>query len=157
MIGERAKLVVGFMFCGCYVLLVQKQKPVWQKDLWNGVGGKVEPNEAPIQAIVREVKEEAGLDTQPATWMHFASEIGRDYHLFCYRAIASAPSGDLLPPSVPKVNDADEPLRWVKTDTLYGYHKIGNLNWLIPLALDWRRHFPVEMQVYDDIRTMAQW
>lgn len=44
------------------VLLILKDKPDWQKGRLNLVGGKVEDNESPMQAAVRELKEEAGLD-----------------------------------------------------------------------------------------------
>lgn len=44
--------VLGFMFSNLMnnVVLLQKQKPNWQKGLWNGVGGKVESGEEPIDA-----------------------------------------------------------------------------------------------------------
>jgi 8-oxo-dGTP diphosphatase len=31
------------------------------RDIWNGVGGKVEDNESPEECVIREVKEETGL------------------------------------------------------------------------------------------------
>ena len=44
------------------VLVVYKQKPAWQKNRYNLVGGKVEEGETPEQAAIRELKEETGLD-----------------------------------------------------------------------------------------------
>ena len=44
------------------VLLVLKDKPEFQKGRLNLVGGKVEANEAPYDAAIRELKEETGLD-----------------------------------------------------------------------------------------------
>ena len=34
--------VVGFYFAQGQVMLIQKDRPVWQKGKWNGVGGKID-------------------------------------------------------------------------------------------------------------------
>ena len=44
------------------VLLVRKDRPKWQKGRYNLVGGKIEKGETPIEAAVRELKEETGLE-----------------------------------------------------------------------------------------------
>jgi len=66
-LAQRKKYVVGFMFDPTLskVVLIRKQKPEWQQGLLNGVGGKVGDNiigETPEQAIVREFKEETGVE-----------------------------------------------------------------------------------------------
>lgn len=48
------------------VLLVLKDRPDWMKGRLNLVGGKIEAGETPIQAALRELKEESGLDA----WDH---------------------------------------------------------------------------------------
>lgn len=45
-----------------HVLLVLKNKPGWQKGRYNLVGGKIEKGETPIEAAIRELKEESGLE-----------------------------------------------------------------------------------------------
>jgi 8-oxo-dGTP pyrophosphatase MutT (NUDIX family) len=45
------------------VLLVLKDKPEWQKGKLNLPGGKVEDDESPLKAAVRELKEETGYDS----------------------------------------------------------------------------------------------
>src|SRR5258706_10631348 len=53
--------VVGFLFDDeGNVALIRKTKPLWQKGLLNGVGGKIEPGEEPIKAMRREFLEETG-------------------------------------------------------------------------------------------------
>jgi 8-oxo-dGTP pyrophosphatase MutT (NUDIX family) len=44
------------------VLLILKDRPEWQKGKFNLPGGKMEEGETPIEAAVRELKEEAGLE-----------------------------------------------------------------------------------------------
>ena len=54
---------VGFMFNPEMdsVVLIRKKRPKWQKGRLNGVGGRIEDNEAPIEAMRREFKEETGV------------------------------------------------------------------------------------------------
>ncbi len=49
-----------FVVCNNRVLLRKHDK----YHLWLGVGGHIEPDEDPVQAAVREVKEEVGLDVR---------------------------------------------------------------------------------------------
>lgn len=52
------------------VLLIEKDRPSWQKDRYNLPGGKIEPGETPEAAAVRELEEEAGIKPcLPATLM----------------------------------------------------------------------------------------
>lgn len=52
------------------VLLIEKQRPEWQKGRLNGVGGKIEPGEADSSAMIREFAEETGLMTYGFQWKH---------------------------------------------------------------------------------------
>lgn len=65
--------VLGFMLSPDHsqVLLIQKTKPEWQKGKLNGIGGRVEPSEQPFDAMVREFREETGLETTREQWTHF--------------------------------------------------------------------------------------
>lgn len=57
------RYVVGFAFSSgmSNVLLIRKKSPRWQKGLLNGIGGKIEKGESPLDAMRRECKEETGL------------------------------------------------------------------------------------------------
>jgi 8-oxo-dGTP diphosphatase len=76
------------------VLLLKRRRPPNQ-GLWNGVGGHVEPGEAPLAACLREVREETGYRLETArfagilTWRGFEIPAGGLY-LFT----AAAPAGD---------------------------------------------------------------
>ncbi|MTT30522.1 NUDIX domain-containing protein [Terrilactibacillus sp. BCM23-1] len=44
------------------IFMLNRQKSPWQ-GCWNGVGGKLEEGETPIQSVKREIKEETGIDS----------------------------------------------------------------------------------------------
>ena len=54
--------VLGIVTKGNKVLLLRKNNPDWQKGLYNGVGGKVNLDETPLEAIIRECQKEVGLE-----------------------------------------------------------------------------------------------
>ncbi len=57
------KYVVGLIFDNKNrVLLIKKLRPEEHKGKYNGVGGKVEKGETFIEAMIREAKEECGLE-----------------------------------------------------------------------------------------------
>lgn len=57
------RYVLGFAFSrlAVNVVLIQKNKPEWQRDRLNGIGGKIENGEQAIDAMRREFFEETGL------------------------------------------------------------------------------------------------
>lgn len=54
------------------VLLIRKLKPEWQYGKMNGIGGKIEPGETPVQAAVREIEEKIGIQVPETRLMYFA-------------------------------------------------------------------------------------
>jgi 8-oxo-dGTP diphosphatase len=67
------------------VVLIRKNKPAFMAGKWNGLGGKVEPEETPDQTMVREFKEESGLLIE--SWTHFNRLVGPSYSIDCYYAV----------------------------------------------------------------------
>lgn len=67
---KRYSFVLGFMFNPSrdLVLLIEKDRPAWQAGKLNGVGGKLEDGEDPMVAMVREFREETGIETSPEAW-----------------------------------------------------------------------------------------
>lgn len=132
---------VGFLFDkpGLAVLLLRKTRPEWQAGKLNGVGGKLEPGESPLDCMVREGAEEAGLDG--VEWTEFCTissarvydpeyQDGWRVHFFyCFDTVAFRLAGPLT----------DEPIERWPTDTIYNAPVIPNLRWLIPMALSFRR------------------
>lgn len=54
------------------ILLLNRDKPSWM-GAWNGVGGKLEPNETPLASVKREVLEETGLVPNNFTFKGFVT------------------------------------------------------------------------------------
>lgn len=150
MTEELGRYVVGFMFSNGHVLLVQKTKPDWQRGYWNGVGGRVELGETPLDAVAREFQEETLIDTSPGEWRGICQERGPGclVHFYAARRIVAPPVG--------RANDMGEPLMWRRVDDLPAVQVVGNLRWLIPMALDWRNPKAV-IGVVADIKERATW
>jgi 8-oxo-dGTP diphosphatase len=81
---------------GDRVLLIEKQRGVGDGKV-NGPGGKLEPGETPRECVVREVREEVGVDVAP--WkvgeLHFT--FGDDPFMFVHVYRADDPSGEPEP------------------------------------------------------------
>ena len=70
-------VVVALVQDGGRVLMVQESKPR-VAGTWNLPGGRVEPGEAVVDAAVREVREEAGLDVE-LTGLLFVDQVLSDH------------------------------------------------------------------------------
>ena len=65
------------------VLLAKRPEGKSLAGLWEFPGGKVEPSERPEQALIRELKEELGIDVEASCLapLTFASHAYEDFHL----------------------------------------------------------------------------
>ena len=122
--------VAGFMFDRVTkeVALIRKKKPEWQAGKLNAIGGKFEPGESLIAAMVREFKEETGCITTEHQWRHFSALISPTWcvHFF-------ATFGDLYSLTSPEEEKIE--IHEIATITMRS-DLIGNVPWLIALALD---------------------
>lgn len=125
--------VVGFLFNPekTRVAMVYKHKPEWQRGLFNGIGGKIEPGETPAAAMLREFHEEAGVYV---TWKSATILKGIDFEVHVFTATSNA------------IDDAHtierEEIVTVDPRALPG-NVIPNLKWLIPMLLDPDVEMPV--------------
>lgn len=80
--------VLGFAFDthGEHLVLIRKARPIWQAGRLNGVGGKVEPGESNILAMVREFREETGVATQDSQWAPLGVLQGDHFRVWLYSA-----------------------------------------------------------------------
>jgi 8-oxo-dGTP diphosphatase len=123
----KKEYVAGFLFDPDTqkVALVTKAKPQWQAGKLNGIGGKIEPNEDPETAMVREFLEETGALVEG--WRLFCDLRGNDWRVFMYTVKKSGVSLATM---------EEEAIDWWPVSDLPNFNCITNLRWLIPLALD---------------------
>lgn len=117
--------VCGFAFDRTeHVVLIKKQRPAWQSELMNGIGGKVEVGESPLSAMVREFTEETG--TVCEEWSLYANIVFPTSKIYFYRAFLEDLQG------MRTVTDEEiivAPLIDIKSSEC-----VANLFWLLPLA-----------------------
>lgn len=122
--GKRATItpvnaVTGVLRCGCKVF-VQKRPPagVWG-NLWEFPGGRVEPDESPEQASVREFMEETGFAVRVAERHGIIRHGYTTYRLtlHCFGLELESPGIAESPPQPPLLSAATE-ARWVNPEEL---------------------------------------
>lgn len=106
------------------LVLIEKNKPEWQKGKLNGIGGKIEDGETPHAAMVRECREETGLEIPE--WKQFARYTGDwgTVHFFTSNT-ANVFQAQML---------ESEQIIILSIETALSMPHIPNLRWLIPMA-----------------------
>lgn len=125
------KYVLGLMFddaCSS-VVLIRKDKPAWQAGLFNGVGGSIETDESPLMAMIREFKEEAGVDSTGLGWNEFSELSGSDFVVYCFRCNNTGAWRNACTVERELVSK-------VSIHELRHHRCVSSLTWLIHLALD---------------------
>lgn len=128
---KPTRYVLGFLFREnrTSLVLIRKEKPIWQAGLLNGIGGKIEGDESEYDAMVREFREETGVDTSKSGWRQFCEMSGDGFVVYCFKALDS---------------EAWEKAATEETELVEKHHPdqlnqqdcISNLLWLVELALD---------------------
>lgn len=125
------KYVVGFLFDKSLELiaLIEKQTPEWQKDKWNGVGGKIEKDETPIQAMTREFQEEAGLEIDD--WKQYCVIHGNDSEIHFFYSIVD--SEHLM--KIRTMTKEKLGIWSLNRVSMPNFPLIPNIRWILPMAL----------------------
>ena len=117
------------------ILMLNRQKPSWM-GMWNGVGGRMEQGETPKECILREVREETGIEIADArdcgvvTWEADGKDLG-GMHLYI------AEINDDIEYITPKSTD-EGILDWKKIDWILNPDNTGvikNIQHFLPIAL----------------------
>lgn len=125
--------VLGFAFNADHskVVLIQKNRPEFQKGKCNGVGGKIEGGEFATSAMSREFEEETGVTVPKENWELFLHMECEGSVIYCYKTIL---------PDIQQCQTKTDERIWItntklmmgEMDNLY----VSNVKWLILMALD---------------------
>lgn len=114
------------------VLLAQRPPGKSLAGLWEFPGGKVEPGESPEAALIRELKEELGIDTWKSCLapLTFASHAYDEFHLLMPLFACRKWEGTPHP-------QEGQVLKWVRAADLRNYPMPPADLPLIPILRDW--------------------
>ncbi|MCI4674883.1 (deoxy)nucleoside triphosphate pyrophosphohydrolase [Candidatus Mycolicibacterium alkanivorans] len=114
-------VVAGALISGAMLLVAQRQRPPELAGLWELPGGKVAPGETDADALVRELREELGVDVVVGDRLGVDVPIGGSLILRAY--LVTHTDGELHPHD-------HRALRWVNSDDL------DSLDW-VPADRAW--------------------
>lgn len=120
--------VVGFIFDSesDKLLLIRKNRPDWQKGLLNGIGGKIEDGESPLEAMQRECREECGL--RVSNWNELCIITDEEsFRVYFFSAVTQTKG---------VFQGTDEELVFVDKRAIDYSRCIDNLSFLIPMAMN---------------------
>lgn len=125
-----ALLVCGFMFSPgqTQVVLIRKNRPAWQAGRLNGVGGKVEPGETPLAAMVREFWEETGIRFEAWNSVLTMDDCHGDTIVFFRATSGHYASAYSKTDERIEIHNVDDLIR--RSDV------IRSIRWMVPMLLD---------------------
>ena len=113
------------------VLIAQRPKGKPMAGLWEFPGGKVKTGETPEFALMRELREELGIETRPCCFhpVAFASHSYTDFHLLMPLYVCRKYQG------IPVAREGQQ-LKWVRASALRDYPMPPADEPLIPHLID---------------------
>lgn len=123
--------VLGFAFNkdGSKVVLILKSNPGPLKGLYTGPGGKIEPDELAISAMVREFEEETGVII--SYWKNEFKITSPEYTINVYSSFTD---------DITKVSSiTEEAVSIIDVNDLYAHPCTSDTRWIVPYILD-NRH-----------------
>jgi 8-oxo-dGTP diphosphatase len=135
----------GFLFSPSRqeVVLILKNRPAWQRGRLNGIGGHIEEDEDPSEAMQREFMEECnGVVIHEDRWHEFVHMVGPSYVVHFFKAfIETEDEWKQILHAIYDTNfrmalDRGDNEKPIVCSTRLPPHAIPNLQWLVPLALD---------------------
>lgn len=114
------------------VLIAKRKDAGFLGGLWEFPGGKVEAGETPEEALIRELREELGVDTWQSCLapFTFVSHTYEEFHLLMPLYICR--KWDAQP-----VNRAHSQLKWIYPRDLNNYHMPPADKPLVAMLRDW--------------------
>ena len=121
--SDKYIATVCFFIKDSQVLLAEFQYPDGKK-LWNGIGGKVDEGETPLEAVVREIGEETNIkvDVLDLHEMDVITNDNFELHVF----VTSQWSGEIT-----AIDPTLKQFKWFRVDEVpYAVMHEGNDRWL---------------------------
>ncbi|MEU3446058.1 (deoxy)nucleoside triphosphate pyrophosphohydrolase [Streptomyces thermolilacinus] len=124
-------VVAGAVYDRGRLLAARRSAPPELAGRWELPGGKVEPGESPRDALVRELREELGIEAEPGERVPGAWPLGRGrvLHVWTARVLSGEPR---------PLQDHDE-LRWL---TRAEWDTVDWLEQDVPAVVEALRHLP---------------
>ncbi|MFV2117544.1 (deoxy)nucleoside triphosphate pyrophosphohydrolase [Streptomyces sp. Act-28] len=124
-------VVAGAVYDRGRLLAARRSAPPELAGRWELPGGKVEPGESPREALVRELREELGIETEPVERVPGTWPLGRGHvlHVWTARVLSGEPR---------PLQDHDA-LRWLS------HAEWDTVDWLeqdVPAVVEALRHLP---------------
>ncbi len=133
MTGKRILLVAACALVDTdgRVLIAQRPEGKQLAGLWEFPGGKVEPGETPEECLIRELREEIGVETKAACLapLTFASHSYDDFHLLMPLYVCRRYQGIAMPRET-------QALKWVRPRQMRDYPMPPADAPLIPFLID---------------------
>ena len=109
-------VAVAFVDADDRVLIAQRPEGKQLAGLWEFPGGKLEPGERPEEALIRELREELGVEVKPACLapLTFVSHAYDDFHLLMPLYICRKWEGFVQ-------SREGQALKWVRAKVLRDY------------------------------------
>ena len=128
--------VLGFVFQEEHgAWLIHKHRPEWLANLYNGIGGHLEAGEVPLEAMIRECREETGVQIED--WTQFADIVGTDFEIVVFYTI--------IPSSVSFTQTTDEELVCADIGDMYEYAQADKLApHVLPLVFTAATHLELQ-------------
>ena len=113
------------------------------KGKWIGIGGHLEENENKEQALVREIKEETGLDVNHYIYRGELLFINNDFEEIMYLYLVDDVSGELI-----GCDEGD--LAWIKEEDLMSLNMWEGDYKFLPLLINTDRFIKMELRYNGD-------
>jgi 8-oxo-dGTP diphosphatase len=120
------------------MLLAVKNRPEVQQGLLNGLGGEKNPVESPVQAMIREFREECGIETNKDQWNSFHRLEGFDYIVYCYAITLDITQARQKTDEELEVHFINDYMGWRSLE-LAAHRVVPDLRFLVPMAVEAER------------------
>lgn len=112
--GEIRVRSCGILIEDGKILLIHLHSPVTNEWIWIPPGGKVHFGESTTEAVIREFKEETGLNVEVKDLLHINELIKNDIHAVEFYYLVKKTAGDLKVGNDPEISEGEQIIKDLK-------------------------------------------